>query len=44
MMGLIFGIVYLAIVVLVIAGFWKTFEKAGQPGWERSSPFTTCTS
>ena len=25
-------IIYLAIVV-VIAGLWKTFEKAGQPGW-----------
>ncbi len=23
----------LAIVVVVIAGLWKTFEKAGQPGW-----------
>lgn len=27
------SIIYLAIVVLVIAGIWKTFEKAGQPGW-----------
>ena len=26
-------IIYLAIVVVVIAGLWKTFEKAGQPGW-----------
>jgi len=24
---------YLAIMVLVIAGFWKTFTKADQPGW-----------
>lgn len=24
---------YLAIIVLVIAGQWKLFEKAGQPGW-----------
>lgn len=25
------SIIYLAIVVIVIAGMWKTFEKAGQP-------------
>lgn len=27
------SIIYLAIMVLTIAGMWKTFEKAGQPGW-----------
>lgn len=26
-------LIYLAIIVLIIAGYWKTFEKAGQPGW-----------
>ena len=26
-------IIYLAFVVLVIAGMWATFEKANQPGW-----------
>lgn len=26
-------LIYLAIVVVVLAGLWKTFEKAGQPGW-----------
>jgi hypothetical protein len=26
-------IVYLAIIVIAIAGLWKTFAKAGQPGW-----------
>jgi len=26
-------ILYLVILVLVIAGVWRTFEKAGQPGW-----------
>ncbi|CAG0976460.1 hypothetical protein PHYC_01529 [Phycisphaerales bacterium] len=31
--GMIIVIVYLAILVLVIAGFWKVFTKAGQPGW-----------
>ncbi|TAK90010.1 MAG: signal peptidase I [Burkholderiaceae bacterium] len=29
-MGVIFVI---AITVFVLAGFWKVFEKAGQPGW-----------
>ena len=26
------AIICLAIAILVIAGFWKTFEKAGKPG------------
>lgn len=25
--------IYLAIIVVVLAGMWKTFVKAGQPGW-----------
>lgn len=37
-MEIIFLLVYLAVVVLVIAGFWKTFEKAGQPGWAAIVP------
>jgi len=28
----------LAFLVLVIAGFWKTFEKAGRPGWASIVP------
>lgn len=35
--GFLFGglgsICWLVFVVLIIAGFWKTFEKAGKPGW-----------
>lgn len=31
--GLIFIVIYLAIIVLMIAGMWKMFAKAGQPGW-----------
>jgi hypothetical protein len=31
--GLLFMGVWLAVSVLVIAGFWKTFTKAGEPGW-----------
>lgn len=27
------AIIYLAILVVVVAGMWKTFEKAGEPGW-----------
>ncbi|RMH11843.1 MAG: signal peptidase I [Planctomycetota bacterium] len=26
-------VIYLALIILVIAGMWKTFTKAGQPGW-----------
>jgi hypothetical protein len=34
-----FGIIiYLAVVVIVIAGIWKTFEKAGKPGWAAIIP------
>lgn len=29
----VLGFLYLGVVVLVIAGMWKTFTKAGQPGW-----------
>ncbi|WP_430811683.1 MULTISPECIES: DUF5684 domain-containing protein [unclassified Carboxylicivirga] len=27
------GLLYLAVIVLVIASGWKTYEKAGKPGW-----------
>ncbi len=36
---MIFVLVYLAVIVLVIAGFWKVFAKAGQPGWAAIVPF-----
>ena len=29
----LFALVELAILILAIAGMWKTFAKAGQPGW-----------
>ena len=32
-MGTIATLVWLAIIVLLIASFWKVFTKAGQPGW-----------
>jgi hypothetical protein len=32
-------VIYLAIAILLIAGLWKTFEKAGEPGWGVLIPF-----
>ena len=32
-------LIELALVILAIAGMWKTFEKAGQPGWGAIIPF-----
>ena len=37
-MTMVFWIVYLAVVVLMIAAFWKIFTKAGQPGWAAIIP------
>ena len=31
--GLIFGLLYLAFIIGIFVGMWKTFEKAGKPGW-----------
>jgi hypothetical protein len=31
--------IYLAILVLVVAGTWTMFQKAGQPGWAAIIPF-----
>ena len=31
--GLIGVVLYLALMIAIIAGVWKTFAKAGQPGW-----------
>jgi hypothetical protein len=36
--GLIVMIIELAIAVLIIAGMWKTFAKAGEPGWAAIIP------
>lgn len=36
--GGVLGIVYLAILVVVIIGCWKLFEKAGKPGWAAIVP------
>lgn len=36
--AMIILVVYIAIIVLCIAGFWKVFTKAGQPGWAAIVP------
>lgn len=37
-MGIIGVILYIAIIVFLIASVWKTFTKAGQPGWASIVP------
>lgn len=37
-MSAIVWIIYLAIIAIVIAGAWKMFVKAGQPGWAAIIP------
>ncbi|OGQ85311.1 MAG: signal peptidase I [Deltaproteobacteria bacterium RIFOXYA12_FULL_58_15] len=36
--AIIFGIIYLGVIVLMIAAMWKIFVKAGQPGWAAIVP------
>jgi hypothetical protein len=36
--GAIVGIVYLAVLVLMIASMWKIFVKANEPGWAAIVP------
>jgi hypothetical protein len=36
--GPVFWICWLAIMILIIAGCWKVFTKAGQPGWASIIP------
>ena len=38
MAGIVFGIVGLAVLVVMIASMWKVFAKAGQPGWAAFVP------
>ena len=37
--AIVFLLIELAVAILIIAGVWKTFEKAGQPGWAAIIPF-----
>lgn len=36
--GIIGVIIYLAVIVFMIAAYWKIFEKAGKPGWAAIIP------
>ena len=36
--GALFWVIYLAILAAVVAGAWKSFEKAGKPGWAAIVP------
>jgi uncharacterized membrane protein YhaH (DUF805 family) len=36
--GLIFMAIYFGVIIVAIAGAWKTFEKAGRPGWAAIVP------
>lgn len=36
--GAVFALIFLAVMVFVIAAFWKVFTKAGQPGWAAIIP------
>jgi hypothetical protein len=36
--GAIFGLIWLAVVILMIAALWKVFVKAGKPGWAAIVP------
>jgi len=38
-MGFVCILLYIALIVVIIAGMWKVFEKAGQPGWAAIIPF-----
>ena len=38
MTGLLILVIELAVIVAVIAGFWKVFVKAGKPGWAAIVP------
>jgi uncharacterized membrane protein YoaK (UPF0700 family) len=40
--GGIIALVWLAVVVVFIAGMWKVFTKAGQPGWGVLIPIYNC--
>lgn len=39
LLALFLNLIQLALVVLVIAGLWTTFAKAGKPGWAAIVPF-----
>lgn len=36
--GMVGILIYLAVIVLIVAGCWKMFSKAGKPGWAAIIP------
>lgn len=34
-----FVLIYFAVIILLIASFWRVYEKAGHPGWASLIPF-----
>lgn len=36
--GVVGGLIYLALMAVVVIGMWKVFEKAGEPGWASLIP------
>ena len=38
MLGFIATLFFLALIVFVVSGYWKAFEKAGEPGWASIIP------
>lgn len=36
--GMVFFLIMMAVAIVVIAGMWKMFEKAGKPGWAAIVP------
>jgi hypothetical protein len=38
-MGALFLLIQLAIIIVIVAGVWKVFTKAGEPGWACLIPF-----
>lgn len=37
--GLVGGLLYLVLIVVLVAAMWKIFTKAGKPGWASIVPF-----
>ena len=37
-MSILLPLIWLALIVLIFAGFWKVFVKAGHPGWAAIVP------
>jgi len=38
LVALLMGVIFLALFIVIIAGVWKAFTKAGQPGWASIVP------